>query len=773
MLDTNENTFTSEASSSVLNPSPVADFLGRISLSRLIIVAMFFCMLTFCLTIALCISSIWKLSESLDFLLEESIPVVDDINTMRLTYNSLTHVVATAILTEEEDVIRFSHIEIAHTIKNMRELLSEMKGDVSVNKSQLDDLERLFFDLEQKSFLYIESSDELADVLHEMNFLDGDKLSNLFPAYMSSNPKVQAAIIEWIDTYFIIIANVHQLLANPSVEDLALIQNNIQREIQELERFRIIIPKSEKFLIFETILEEKLFGTDGLFFMLDEFILIRTNRAIVSDEIRGMLIQQKNMYTTQNIENLSELISLAESLAKGLHIKNIYVMAMILLSFIASIGVVLYAKNIVDRLSRINRAVGDRLRGKDVPIPEEGTDEVTVIARSINYFTIALGLAKTQAEESSHAKSMFLANMSHEIRTPMNAISGFIYLLQQTALSEKQIDYTKKIESSSSNLLSIINDILDFSKIEAGKVEIESIPFDLNEVLQNAIALVSLKAEKKGIIITKNISEKIPHTLLGDPLRLTQVLTNLCNNAEKFTNEGLISISAEVVATDGETICLLFQVEDTGIGLTEEQSERLFSAFIQADASTTRRFGGTGLGLAISKQLCLLMGGEIGVTSRYNEGSTFFFTVQLGIGDDSLLEEKIIDTFGQDKSLTGKRVLVVEDNEINFQIAQELCQSMGLVISGAVNGRDAIDKIYNNEYDLILMDIQMPEMDGITATKLIREDPKFDTLPIIAMTAHAMEEDYKKSLEAGMNAHLTKPIEPLLLQKVIHEWIKK
>ncbi len=397
-------------------------------------------------------------------------------------------------------------------------------------------------------------------------------------------------------------------------------------------------------------------------------------------------------------------------------------------------------------------------------------------------------IARDVAERSTKVKSEFLANMSHEIRTPMNGILGLIHLLSFTNFDEQQKEYVDKIRYSAESLLRIINDILDFSKIEAGKLEIENTSFTLEEIKEELYALFEAKfAEKNlnGQIFNEN-TENIK--LIGDPLRLKQVLLNLIGNAIKFTDEG--SIVADVtldVDYDNNKVHCKFSVTDTGIGLSIEHNKRLFSAFSQADASTTRKYGGTGLGLVISKRIVEIMNGKIWVESEEGKGSKFYFTAEFALDTTPMPEledfanlDNIKNMEGVDSALEDDPsqnhfgyILLVEDNEINQLIANELLTIKGHKVDIANNGQEAIEMIHKNNYDIVLMDIQMPILDGLTATKTLREDQKYKDLPIIAMSAHAMKGDREISLSHGMNDHLSKPINPQDLYTCLNSWIIK
>lgn len=387
--------------------------------------------------------------------------------------------------------------------------------------------------------------------------------------------------------------------------------------------------------------------------------------------------------------------------------------------------------------------------------------------------------ARDAADAANRSKSEFLANMSHEIRTPLNAIIGFSALVLKSSLPPHQHDYIGKIHSSGELLLNIINDILDFSKIEARQLKMEQIPFRLDIVIANVTSMVMQKALDSGLNLLVETSPEVPTCLVGDPHRLTQVIANLLNNAVKFTERGEVRLDTMLLTEANDRVHLKFSVSDTGIGLSAEQIDKLFQPFTQADGSTTRKFGGTGLGLSISKQLVKLMEGEIWCESIQGEGSCFCFTAWFGIAQASDREQCLsIGTAkpvykGTSYNFSGSRILLVEDNEINRQLAIELLKESGAEVDIAVNGKEAVTMITagGTQYDLVLMDVQMPVMDGYEATRLIRSESRFNSLPLIAMTAHAMQEEQEKILQAGMNAHISKPIDAQTMLRTIGSFL--
>ncbi len=446
-----------------------------------------------------------------------------------------------------------------------------------------------------------------------------------------------------------------------------------------------------------------------------------------------------------------------------------------------------------------------KIRNHDysISVPVDSQDDLSEISETINQlaFTVSnreaelerhrqhlevqvadrtkeLQIAVKRAESASIAKSTFLANMSHEIRTPMNAVVGYTELLKARSnnLTDAQMDKLSKISNASEHLLSVINDILDISKIEAGKLQLENVGFVYSDVLDKVGEMIKDRLVTKGLTYEVENNDGL-QTFVGDPTRITQMLLNYLGNAIKFTERGCVSLRTKLLKETDHDMLVRFEVEDTGKGLSPEEQSRLFTAFEQADSSITRKHGGSGLGLAITKHLAELMGGEVGVESVPDKGSTFWFTARLGKVRKQSNEADLNNTETNSmealikRDHSGKRVLIADDNEVNRDLVGEMLSETGLVLDFAEDGKVALNKAQANSYDLILMDMQMPEMSGVDAAKAIRQLPAYATTPIIAMTGNAFAEDRKACIEAGMNDHLAKPMKPEDLYQILLEWL--
>jgi signal transduction histidine kinase/CheY-like chemotaxis protein len=515
--------------------------------------------------------------------------------------------------------------------------------------------------------------------------------------------------------------------------------------------------------------------------------------------VQGIAERQEGVVTTRTLENTPAMVAFSRSpttnwsVGIGMPVeifeaplRQRFLLLSAFVALLAAAGVVAawsLARRIAGSIHALIGPASSIGQGSRMLMPQVELREVFEVASAmekaavlLEQRTSELGKAKETAEAASRAKSTFLANMSHELRTPMNGILGMTALARRGTTDPRLCDHLEKIDLSAQRLLSLLNDILDISKIEAEHMRLEQVHFKLGEVLENLRSLIGHKADEKGLHLAFHLPGEVSLLALeGDPLRLGQILLNLAGNALKFTEAGEIGITARLLEESAEQVVLRWEVSDTGIGIAVEDQQRLFTAFEQADGSLTRKYGGTGLGLAISKRLVSLMGGEIGVDSEPGRGSTFWFTVRLGKSTELPPHPAAAAKHPAEAELTarhtGKRILLAEDEPINQEVSRGLLEDVGLLVDLAEDGVQAVELASRTPYALILMDMQMPNMNGLDATRAIRSASLNGATPILAMTANAFDDDRRACLAAGMNDHIAKPIVQERLFETLLAWL--
>ncbi|MFP3043456.1 ATP-binding protein [Treponema primitia] len=496
--------------------------------------------------------------------------------------------------------------------------------------------------------------------------------------------------------------------------------------------------------------------------------------AIKSGEM--YISQGKNFYTVYmpiqfskvtNPWSVAVSIPMAKIMTNADSIRNYVILVSIIA--ICVIGFVLYfivrsvTKPILI-LSETAKTLGEGHFDTEVPLIKSN-DEIGALSRAFKFMVEKLNGAMTEAVDANKAKGLFMANISHEIRTPLNAVMGLNDLLLKTNVDDKQRDYIEKIKGASATLLGLVNDILDFSEAEEGHMKLENAPFDIRKMFDELSVFFREKNKSSPLELRFELDSALPASIMGDERRLRQIFTNLTGNAYKFTEKGSITVRVAVSSRTSNSVALDFAVCDTGIGMSREQMDKLFAAFDQADNSATRKYGGAGLGLAVTREIVELMGGKISVTSELKNGTTFMFSCAFPLVEEKTAIRDTAPANIENAVLHGVRVLLVEDNEINAMIVQELLSAVGMNVTTAQNGQDALDILADKAksrlppFDLVLMDLQMPVMDGYEATRLIKETPEYKGMPVYALTAHAFPEERERCLALGMEDHLTKPID--------------
>ncbi|MEM1188279.1 MAG: response regulator [Pseudomonadota bacterium] len=585
-----------------------------------------------------------------------------------------------------------------------------------------------------------------------------------------------AAKAEWIYALAELRGQLHRVINLDGMRERRSARGRLQTALAEL---RATTPDESRYAGTKSALaalEQALVGPQGLAAAIEQDLRRGINSRAQGNLVRGIVDDVNAAFAARFLTSNRRISDRASDLLNRAGLQVTALSAAILLALLFGLTIQFYMRrNVSRRLMNMDAAVREREAGGELELDEEGEDEIAAIARSINYFTRELRRAKEEAEASNQAKSRFLANVSHEVRTPLNTVTGMSYLARQQNSNKKVETYLKQIDSSAHHLLNVINDILDVSRAEAGRIELDISPFSLDDAATNVIAMMRSQADSAGIELRYDIPEALHTRVMGDSLRLQQILINLLGNSIKFTPQGWAGLSGREISRSAGRLNFELEVRDTGIGISEEVQKTLFQSFEQGDSSITRRYGGSGLGLAISLGLVKLMDGELSLKSEVGVGTCFTLSLSLPIAEAASLDAHASVREGDAAPVpddafdlpSDPLVLVAEDQDINREMLREILEGLGARVVQARNGGEVISLLEGGETplpDLILMDVQMPGVDGVAATRHLRERWNTRELPIVGISAHARDVDRERCIDAGMNHYLTKPIDVAALR---------
>ena len=651
---------------------------------------------------------------------------------------------------------------------NDPEILSHIQNQLLVLNKLKDDLNEVVID--------IINTDNSSKAVYQ-------KINNIIPDVISATNWQRLSITSeqqdnWFIIYFALINDANIIITSQRLYEISQKEKAIKRRLVKLRASIDFVDQQHQSImsdLTDKIQSYLLAKPDGLIALAKKHRRLNATAA-GKKNFAINITKDLEAFLANKYQLLSDETDLrANQLTKDVKTRSNITIATFLFSVLVAVATFYFlSKTIIKRLINLTSQVRDKTQNEHANITVTGYDEITDIASSVTFFANELAAATKNAEQASKAKSDFLATMSHEIRTPMSGVLGMTYLLSETDLTKQQKDYLNVIQKSGELMLHVINDILDFSKLEVHQISLEKRPFNLQKETHDLISIFYHQAETNQIKIIENYSEGVNQYFNGDMGRIQQLMTNFIGNALKFTAEGVIKTTLSVTAIDDDKQMIRFEVEDNGIGIEKDKLDGLFESFVQADSSISRKYGGSGLGLAICKGLVTVMNGTIGAESEFGKGSSFWFEIPLPLvknqhEDITKNQNEFLDTL-QTTNLSTLRILVAEDIVTNQLIIKSLIERSGHVVDVVENGYEAIEAVNAHTYDVVFMDLQMPEMDGLTATRAIREiNNSKSTVPIIAITANATDEDRTDCLEAGMNDFLTKPIDVVQLDSLIYK----